>query len=238
MAVTFKQLLNRALRITGEDEIADATDAVTDKQQLIVAEMCNQIKEEVEAAHNWRALRQTVTVALTGSDPNAVITEANERSRVVRLMEPHYGREVPLVWDITDSSNPTPLWELDLPELLRRREMNPDTENDPGWFALDNSSGDVLNLEVYPTPTGSRTIKLMLIIPQARLDAADTDDLVTAIKVPTRPIELGLIRYILEERGEELGINSQFSEEKEGKAIRDAVSLDLAEQGDMSLVPE
>jgi hypothetical protein len=237
MAVTFKQLINRALRITGEDEIADTTTAVTDTQHKLVAEMANQIKEEVEAAHNWRALRQTVTVSLASVN-SATITEADERSRVVRIMEPHRGREVALCWDVTNSSNPFPLEELDLPELLYRREMDPNSSQDPQYFALDNSSGDVLKLEVYPTPSDTRSIKLMLIIPQARLDATNSTDLATSIKVPVRPIEMGLIRYILEERGEELGINSQFSEQKELKALRDAIALDAAEQGDYNLVPE
>jgi hypothetical protein len=234
MATTFRQLLNRALRLTGEPLISDAVAQASDENHLIIAEMANQIKEEVEAAHNWRALRQTVTVSLAAVN-SGIITEANENSRVVRVQEPLHGQEVPLAWDITDSSNPTPLWELDLPELLRRREMNPDTTTDPAYFALDNSSGDVLNLEVYPTPADTRSIKLMLII---RLDAGDSTGIDTTIKVPTRPILLGLIRYIMEERGEELGINSQFSEEKEYKALQDAISLDLTESGGLNLVPE
>ena len=47
MAVTFRQLLDRALRITGEDEIGDSVTEVSDTQQLLIAEMANQIKEEV-----------------------------------------------------------------------------------------------------------------------------------------------------------------------------------------------
>ncbi len=50
MAVTFKQLLNRALRITGEAEIASTTTEVSDTNHLLIAEMASQIKEEVEAA--------------------------------------------------------------------------------------------------------------------------------------------------------------------------------------------
>ena len=237
MAVTFKQLLNRALRITGEAEIAAPTTAVSDTNHLLIAEMANQIKEEVEAAHNWRALRQAVTVSLASVN-SGTITEADERSRIVRIQDPLRGREVALAWDVTDSSNPFPLREVDLADLLWRREMDPNTTQDPTFFALDNTSGDVLKLEVYPTPSDTRSIKLVLVIPQARLDAAVEADLATSIKVPVRPIEMGLIRYVLEERGEELGINSQFSEAKELKALRDAVSLDAAEQGDYNLVPE
>lgn len=236
MAVTFKQLLNRALRITGEDEIDSGTTQVTDKQQLLVAEMANQIKEEVEAATNWRALRQTVTVALAGSANSGTITEANEKSRVVRLQDNLRRRVIPLVFDITDTSNPHPLKELDIADLLYRRKMATATESDPSFFALDNTSGDALVLEVYPTPDVTKTIELTLIIPQDRLDAGDTTDLAANIKVPTRPIEIGLIRYIYEERGEELGMNSRFSEEKEYKALNDAVALDAEESGAYDLM--
>lgn len=235
MAVTFKQLLNRALRVTGEDEIASSTTSVNDAEHLLVAEMANQIKEEIEAAHNWRALRQTVSIAFTAGDGTTTITEADERSRVVRVQNPHYMRSIPLVFDITDSSNPTPLLELDLPELLYRRTMDT-TQGSPAFFALDNTSGDALVMELYPLPSETTTVSATLIIPQARLDAAVEADLATNIKIPSRPIEIGLIRYILEERGEELGINSRFSEEKEMLALQDAVSLDAAEQGGYELL--
>lgn len=235
MAVTFKQLLNRALRLTAEDEISSSTTAVTDASQLLIAEMANELKEEVEAAHNWRALRQTVTVSLAAVNNNT-ITEANERSRVVRIHEPHYDELVPLVFDVTDAQSPYRLWELDLPELLRRRTMDPNTTAKPSFFAIDNSAGDTITLHVYPTPADTRSIQLDMYIPQARLDASDETDLATNIKIPVRPITIGLIRYILEERGEELGPESRWSEEKEARALRDAIALDAAEQGDDSLV--
>ena len=237
MAVTFKQLLNRAFILTGEPQIASATTEVTDSEQLLYAEAANEIKEEVEAAHNWRALRQTVTVSLASVN-SGTITEANEKSRVLRIQDPRRGEEVPLVFDVTDSTQPTRLIELDLPDLLYRREMDPNTTADPCYFALDNSSGDVLKLEVYPTPADTRSIKLMMIIPQDRLDAGDSTDLATNIKIPVRPIVMGLVRFIMEERGEELGINSMYSEQKWQTALQDAISLDAAEQGDYNLVPE
>ena len=242
MAVTLKQLLNRALRITGEAEIAVPTTEVTDTNHLLIAEMANQIKEEVEAAHNWRALRHQVTVSITipdseGANGTGSVTGGKETSRVVRIQDPLRGREVALCWDVTDSSNPVPLRELDLADLLWRRKMDTST-SDPIFFALDNTAGDGLTLYVHPTPSSTKSVSIYLVTPQDRLDAAVTADLATAIKVPVRPIEMGLIRYILEERGEELGINSQFSEAKELKALRDAVSLDAAEQGDYNLVPE
>ena len=237
MAVTFKQLINRALRLAQEPEIGASVTSVMDSEHLMFAEHANEIKEEVEAAHNWRALRQMVTVSLASVD-NAQVTEANERSRIIRIQDPLRGCEVPLAFDVTDASNPTRLVELDLADLLYRREMDPNTTSDPWAFALDNSSGDELYVHVYPTPSDTRSIKLGMIIPQARLDATESADLSTNIKIPVRPIVLGLVRFILEDRGEELGINSAYSEEKEAKALQDAVSLDSAEMGEYNLVPQ
>ncbi len=236
MAVTLKQLLNRALKITTSDTIDTGANILTGDVEIMLGEVANELKEEIEDAHNWRALRQEVTISLSASENSKTITEANERSRVIRIHEPHYGELVALVFDTTDASSPYRLHELDLPELLRRRTMDPDTTADPAYFALDNSSGDVLKIEVYPTPADARTIKAQLIIPQARLDGTQSADLATNIKIPVRPIVMGLVRYILEERGEELGINSMYSEEKERQALQDAISRDRAEAGDDSLV--
>lgn len=242
MAVTFKQLLNRAFKITGEDQIGTGTTVLSDATHILYAEIANELLEEIQDAHNWRALRQVVTVTATGatstldSGSDSDIT-CNERSRIIRIHEPHYGELVPMAFDTTDSSAPTRILELDLPELLRRRTMDPNTTGDPCFFALDNSSGDVLKLELYPTPDTTKTIKLHMIIPQDRLDGTVAADLATTIKIPVRPVTMALIRFILEERGEELGPNSRWSEEKEYNALRDLISLDMAEQGMDSLVP-
>lgn len=237
MAVTFKELLNRALKITGEEQIDTGSVILTDDVHIMLAEVAMELKEEVEDAWNWRSLRQQVTVAFATGETNNDITEANERSRLLRIHEPHHERLIPLVFDITDASNPTYLTELDLPELLRRRTMDPDTTGDPCFFAIDNSSGDTLTLHIHPKTDGAKTIQLDMIIPQARLDGTQSADLATNIKVPVRPITMALVRYILEERGEELGINSAYSEEREARALRDAISRDMAEVGEDSLVP-
>lgn len=237
MAVTFKELLNRALKMTGEEQIDSGSVILTDDVHIMLAEVAMELKEEVEDAWNWRSLRQQVTVAFAAGETGNDITEANERSRVLRIHEPHYGALVPLVFDITDVSTPYRLKELDLPELLRRRTMDPDTSAVPAYFAIDNSSGDTLTIEVHPKPATARTIQLDMVIPQDRLDGSQAEDLATTLKVPVRPITMALVRYILEERGEELGINSAYSEEREARALRDAISRDMAECGEDSLVP-
>ena len=235
MATTYLQAINRVLEKIGETQISAATTSLTETYDLLVGSFVQDIKEQVEGAHNWRALRQTVTAVVAANAQSQPITEANERSRVVRIMQQNNPAPIPLVFDITDTNDPTPLIEIDLAELIYRDTMDDDVRNEPQYFALDNTSGDGLSVMVWPRPSADATIQLTLTIPQARFGPTDTDE---TIKVPIRPIIVGATWYALEERGEELGTNGLFNEERFRQALSDAVSLDDAEQGNVhELIP-
>lgn len=228
MATTYLQALNRVLEIIGEDQVSEAATSITDDYHKLVGAFLNDIKEQVEDAHNWRALRQTLTASITAGNQSGTITGANERSRLVRIYQSDSYGEVPLVFDITDSSNPDRLIEIDLAELLHKDTLDPNSSQDPTFFAIDNSSGDGMDMYVYPRPSGTRTIQVTMVVPQARLDHTAPS---TTISVPVRPIVLGTTWYSLEERGEELGAQSLFSEKRFQDALNDAVGRDAAEQG-------
>ncbi len=235
MATNFRSLINQVLVLLSEDEISDATTELTDKYEKLVAAFVNQIKEMVEEEHNWRALRSTEQVTVAAAASSAVITNANERSRVLRVYDEMNGEERALVFDVTDAGNPYRLREMDLSELLRRRSIDTTNGNDPQFFAVDNTGEDGVSLQVYPTPTDERTIDITMIIPQNRLSVST--DLDTNIKVPVAPIEAGATWYALEERGEELGVSGIFTEEYFNRRLGAAVARDAAEQGEYNLVP-
>lgn len=235
MATTYRDLLNRVLIGLSEEEIGSSETDLTSKYHKLLGLFVNQMKERVEDAHNWRALRSTEQVTVTSGSTNATISNANERSRVVRVFNEYAGEEQALVFDVTDSNNPKRLREMDLAQLIQRRSLDTSSGDDPIYFALDNSSGDVLKIEVWPTPTDNRTIDITLVIPQARL--SNTGALDTTISVPAAPIEVGALWYALEERGEELGVNGLFNEKMFDSALAQAVMRDAAEQGEYQLVP-
>jgi hypothetical protein len=230
MATTFLQTLNRVLVKLGEETINLATTEITENYQLLLASFINDIKEEIEDAHNWRALRQTVSTSVLANAASGTITEANERSRVVRIYQQNQAGPIPLVFDVTDSSNPDPLIEMDLAELLYRDTVDPDQRQEPTYFAVDNSSGDVLDIYTWPRSSTARTIQSTLIIPQDRFE---TNDLATNIKIPIRPLLVGATWYALEERGEELGANGQFNEQRYEDAKNSAIARDDSEQGNV-----
>ena len=235
MATTYRQLLNNVLVALGEDEIASATSEITSKYHKLLGLFVNQIKEIVEEEHNWRALRSTLSgITVSSGTSSAALTNANERSRLLRVYDEMAGEERALVFDVTDSNNPYRLREMDLSELLRRRALDTSNGNDPTFFAIDNTGEDAVSIQVWPTPTDNRTIDVTMIVPQDRLATTDLD---VNIKVPSRPIEMGAIWYALEERGEELGVNGLFNQETFDRSLGAAVARDAAEQGEYNLVP-
>jgi len=229
MATTYLQAINRVLEKIGEEQVPAAATSITETYELLVGSFVQDIKEEIEDAHNWRALRQTNTSTIAANTNSVAITEANERSRVVRILQQDRGEIIPLVFDITDSTNPDPLTEIDLAELLYRDTVDPDNRNDPLYFALDNTSGDVLELYVWPRPSSERTIQHTLVIPQPRFEPSDLSEI---IKIPIRPLIVGATWYALEERGEELGASGLFNEKRFRDSLDAAISRDSDGQGD------
>jgi hypothetical protein len=231
--MTFRDVINRVLRTVSEDTIDPAATELTDTYQMLIATFVNQIKEEIEDAHNWRVLWTTITVSVTAGNPVGALTGSNERSRLVRVQDSTYGQYVPLVFDITDTNNPFRLFEVDNATRVWQEAENTQTVTEPAHFAITVDTTGVPQLTVYPTPNTNRTYQVTMAVPQAELE---DDDLDVNIKIPSRPLILGAIYYALAERGEELGVDNIYTEERSRKALDDAIARDVEEQGGIDLV--
>lgn len=232
MATTYRQVLNNVLVALSEEEVSDAKSMLTTKYEKLLGLFINQFKEQVEEAHNWRALRTNLSVVLPAATSSVAITGANERSRMLRVYDEIRGEEMALCFDVTDSNNPYRLREMDLSELLRRRALDTSNGNDPKFFAIDNTGQDNVSIQVWPTPPTQRNIDITMIVPQDTLTMLDDN-----ITIPTRPIEVGAIWYALEERGEELGTSGVFNQALFDNSLASAIGRDAAEQGEYQLVP-
>jgi hypothetical protein len=231
--MTLRNILNRVLRTVSEEQIDDSETELTDTYHLLVATFVNQVKEEIEDAHNWRALQTTLTVSVTAGTSGALITNANERSRLVRVQDSTLGQFVPLVFDFTDTQEPFRMHELDLSTLTWKQSENTQTVSEPGYFAIGTDDSGQPYLHIFPPPTVDRTYRLTMVVPQDEL--AD-DDLDVNIKIPSRPLIMNSVYYALAERGEELGVDNIYTEERARKALDDAISRDVEEQGGIDLV--
>jgi hypothetical protein len=237
MATTFRQVMNRVLRIVAEDEIDSGVTELADDYHKLVASFVNQVKEEIEDAHNWRALRKSLSVTVTSGTSSATISSANARSRLIRIPQPNVG-EVALVFDVTTATTPILVRESDLDEVLYWQSVDPVTQvNDvPVRFAvkIDETDSGIMKFEIYPKVSANRNFTVNMIVPQDYLEDDDLDD---GIKIPSRPLIVGSVWYALQERGEELGASSLYTEERYRRALDDAIAIDSAEQGDYELVP-
>lgn len=229
---TYRQILNKVLRVVGEDEVEDIATELDDDYHKLVGSFVNMIKEEVENAIPWRTLWHTENVSVTAGQSSGSISDTNETSQLVRVQNARYGQLLPLVFDVTDTSNPIPLKELSLAEMLYRQSVD-STTGVPYFFALDDTTAATATLRVHPTPTSNRTIRVTLATPQGDLD---DDELDTEIYVPKAVVQLGSIWWTLEERGEEQGQSNIFTEERYRSALSAAVARELQEQGNLNLV--
>ena len=234
MATTLRTLLNTVLATIGEDQVATGDTVINDTYHLQVLAFLNQIKEEVEAAHNWRAIRTTYTPTINAGQFSATLTGATERSRLQRITQAE--GLVPVVFDVTSAIAPIQMMETDAAEVTYNNIIAAGvTSPAPTAFFIDNSAGDVMKLTVSPGPTGNRNYSVGMFTPQVDFTA---NDLSTVVAVPTRPILIGTVWYALQERGEELGTSSVYTEERYRMALDDCISLDAAESGDVAeMVP-
>lgn len=230
MATTYKEVLNRVLAIMGEAQIDSGTSELTTTYQKLLGGLLNDVKEQIEDAHNWRALRTTETLTVTAGERVKAFSTGNERTRVCRSFDSARASYTPLVFDVTDATEPDALMEMDLAELLYRDEMDPDVRvTEPNYFAVDQTTEGGLALNIWPRCSGNRNIKVYIYTPQAYLDVADLGQ---NIDIPVRPLIVGTLWYALEERGEELGIQGLYNRERFEEALASAIARDNAEAGD------
>lgn len=246
MASTLRTVINRVLTAIGEATVGNTvTDLTPLPLPMKVLEFINQIKEEIEDATYWRALRQTFTVsvpAYSGTFPNppTPIVGTDERARVIRVPEPEAGQLVPLVFDITVPSAPVPLGEIPNAELVYRimsdGNSTGSTTVQPSYYSIDMSSSDVAQLYIYPVPNTPRTVMIHMHVPETVLLPTDLD---RSIQIPGLPLLKGAIWYALLDRGEEMGANAAFTEERYRTSLDDAIARDDAESGSLDqLVPD
>lgn len=226
---TLRGVLNRVLTAIREPLVDVLASSVTDPLQLMLLEFLNEIKEEIESAHDWRALRQRFAFTLTANTSSASIVGTNERSRVVRAKSYQSGEFVPLVFDVTAPSSPVSLVEMPLNQLQWRIESeSPNTTTQPSFFAMDTSGG-MSKLWVYPVPNTPRNLVVYMTVPQAAIAISDLDN---SILIPEAPLVKGTVWYAREERGEEMGPQGAFTEERYRTALDDRINEDAANQGE------
>lgn len=234
--------MNKVLVGLRQDQLASNATETTDKYELLILQLVNEAKEEVEEAWDWMALRKTVTVTMAGGTSEYTLLAAsdsdidtNHRSKLLYDKGRSYGYgsgegtargfgDQPQVFDVTDASERR-LTELSWERIERLHLTDNDEQRDPIYFAIYND-GTSLKMKVWPTPADARTVVLRVYNPE---DEVASDALNTTVTVPMRPVYTLALWKANAERGEEIAAPGQFNQ----SAYVDALSAAIAREQSM-----
>lgn len=233
--MNFRTALNEVLRTLGEKEIPPSATSLTDTYHKMVATFMNQIKYDIEELHDWRA--QVTSVQVIGTPDSQGFIDASgvlgPRDRVATLAQPGAWEMMALVYDQTEGSNPVRLRQA-TDEYVRHRIVSSgnDPYGPPAFFCTKPTPSGI-KIGLYPIPQKEVTLSLTVYQPQADLTP---NNIMDEILFPHRPLIDGTIYYALAERGEELGINNIYTEERWRQSVASAASIDSSEQGSPTMM--
>jgi hypothetical protein len=207
---TYLNLVNSVLRKLREDEVTSVSD--TDYSTL-VGDFVNLVKEEMEVAHKWNVLRDTIQVTTSSGTWQYALTGSGAFARIVN------------VWNDTEDC-----WLKYIPGPRMTELLNtaPTTNDSPIWYNINglDSSGDLV-VDLYPVPNATETINFNIVQPEAEL-SSDSD----STELPTRAIVFGAWAMAVSERGEDGGLSYDELQQRYMNALADAIAIDAGHQED------
>lgn len=221
---TYLQLVNKVLTLLRESTVS----AVAGDYPLLVGEYVNQAKEKVESAWKWRALQMTYTfpmvnptrsVSLVAGGPITPIPSRYPDERAYLLRDK---RNKALVFDSTIATQAYQLKEYTSPQGIYNDIPGAGATftNIPDGFYF--SAGETPAFTLTQTPTGTRQISLVMVVPQDEFSIG-TETLL----VPWRPVVSLAYALANDERGEELGQDGQLLFSKASDDLAVAISRDI-----------
>jgi hypothetical protein len=205
--MAYRALINKVLTRLREDTIsANWSGAISDSTtlddyEILIGELVNEAKEVVEDAWNWSVLRSIVPITTSSDTPTYTITGANDRSRVLQVI---------------DDTNNAELSQMSDSLFYNYTYVGTQTNNRPTSYRLNGN-----DISFYQTPDATYTIQAHMLIPQSDLSLA-TDTLT----VNERVVVLGAYALALNERGEDSGTLSDTAAQRFNNALVDAISQD------------
>ncbi len=179
--MTYLELINKVLTRLRESPVTSSSAANYTK---LIGELVNQSKRAVEDCTDWNALRATLTVTTADGTSDYTLTGANERATVDSVVL---------------EADKFMLHRSRARDLIRMKQINPDTSKPTKWSIIGTSSGDLV-LRLHPTPDGVYSLSVNAITPDD-----DLEDDADPMSIPWEPVVIRAYAYAIKERGEDQG---------------------------------
>lgn len=227
--MTYLQLINRVLRGLREQQVSDLTADYT----LLIGQLVNEAKEEVENAWKWKALRTDITFSTVSGtqDYNLGTGGVGSGGTTTQRSELLYDeRRSPMLY-VTQSGYERRMSEVGR-ELHKDWIIGADMDNTiPSTFSIVRSSTGI-TVSIYPKPNGAYTMAGRFYIPQDELDTA-TD----VLSVPAEPVWRRALALAASERGAGMGEDVAKLEARADRVLWDAITRE-AEDGELTFYEE
>jgi len=208
--MTYIELVNAVMRRLRESEVTTVQGTGNSNSYArLIGDFVNEAKSQVEAAWDWSALRNTMTLTTTSGVFNYELNGSQNNFKVLN------------VWN--DTSNiemryQTATW-FDQEFLMAEPQRGI-----PAFYNFNGVSADGdTQVDIYPIPDAAYALRFNVTQRNLPL-SADSDPLV----IPTRPVILLATAMAIEERGEDGGQQSANAYMASRSALADEIALDAA----------
>lgn len=205
---TWLSLVNELQKRLRESQSASVTSTV---YSTLLGALVNQAKREVEDAWDWHALRTILAFNTSNGTSSYDITGSTERSR--------FWTPTREIYDDTNDRilTPAPDWLIDQRAYIGTTQSGAPTN----YRIRGISSAGLLQITLYPTPTGTYSMKVPMVVPQADLAANGT-----GLTVPSAPVLERAYCLALRERGEDGGTTFVEAQRTADYALHQATMRD------------
>lgn len=201
--MTYLEIINSVLRRLRENTVSISANST---YATMIGEFVNDAKEEVERAHLWNALRNTVTITTTPSTSQYSLTGLGQSFTIL---------------EVYNETNKYVMCQVS-PAELKKRQLFTSQEGIVIEYAFNgvDSNGDI-KVDFWPTPNTLETVSFHVYKPQAALSSDST-----VLLIPSKPVVLGAYWRAVRERGEDGGNISPDAEKEYRTALGDAIAMD------------
>ena len=185
--MTYLEIVNRVLRRLREQEVQSLS---ANSYSILIADLVNEVKREVENSWNWSVLRTTLSATTTTDLFNYVLNGSSTRFKVLDVIN-----------DTTNiyMENRSGAW------FDRQFLMATVQKAAPTFYNFNgvDSNGDT-QVDIFPIPDGTYDLRFNVVLPQA--DLVNTTDV---LQIPAPLVIEGTIARAISERGEDGGFMEQ-----------------------------
>lgn len=201
---TYVETVNNVLRRLREPTVSSVNET---NYSAMIGVFVNDAKREVEDAHDWNVLSDTLTAITSSSIFNYVLTGSGNRFRVI---------------DVLNDTDDTELRYAPTKWMNKQFLLTTSQSASPMFYNFNGVDSNYdTQVDIYPIPDGAYTLRFNLIIPQADLTSDNT-----RILVPPHLVSMLAYAKAIAERGEDGGNLSSEAYALYKMALANEVSIE------------